>query len=103
MTKTEQLPTNPNTETVTLETPLVRGEQSISTLTLTKPKSGNLRGVSLADLLKLDVDTIIKVVPRISSPSLTEHEVAELDPADLVKVSTAVVGFFVPASEKPVT
>ena len=38
----------PAPNTVTLETPLKRGDQTITAVTLRKPASGELRGVALA-------------------------------------------------------
>lgn len=88
------MPANPDIETVEFDTPIVRGELTISEVNINKPKTGALRGLSLADLLKLDVDTVIKLIPRVSTPPLAEHEVANLDPSDFLTISTAVVGFF---------
>lgn len=88
------LPTNPDIETVEFDNPIQRGDMVISEVNINKPKTGALRGLSLSDLLKLDVETVIKLVPRVSTPPLTEPEVASLDPVDLLSISTAVVGFF---------
>jgi hypothetical protein len=93
-TKTE----NPNV--VTLDTPLMRGEQKIGQITLTKPNAGTLRGVSLAALAQSDVDALIKVLPRMTWPSLTEHEVSRLDVSDLISLAGKVVGFLSPVSER---
>lgn len=84
----------------TLDTPLVRGTQTITTVTLRKPKSGELRGVSLSDLVSLDVAALSKVLPRISTPTLTEQDVANLDPADLVMLGGVFVGFLTPKAVK---
>lgn len=88
------LPENPDIETVKFDSPIVRGELTIKEVNINKPKTGALRGLSLSDLLKLDVETVIKLVPRVSTPPLTEPEVALLDPVDFLSISTAVVGFF---------
>lgn len=89
--------TNPNiTETITLDTPIKRGENTVDSITLRKPNSGALRGTSLQALVSLDVDALAKVLPRISSPALTEHEVYQLDPADLVQLGSAFAGFLAP-------
>lgn len=85
---------------VTLDTPLMRGEQKIEQITLTKPNAGTLRGVSLASLANSDVDALIKVLPRMTYPALTEHEVARLDVSDLISLAGKVVGFLSPASER---
>ncbi|PSS47568.1 hypothetical protein C6560_16720 [Enterobacter sp. FS01] len=89
---------NPNV--VTLDTPLMRGEQKIEQITLTKPNAGTLRGVSLAALANSDVDALIKVLPRMTYPALTEHEVARLDVSDLISLAGKVVGFLSPASDR---
>ena len=82
---------NPNS--VTLETPIKRGEQTIEEVTLRKPAAGELRGTSLSALMNLDIDALQKVLPRISSPMLTEADVAQLDPADLVQLGSVFAGF----------
>jgi hypothetical protein len=89
---------DPNT--LTLDTPIVRGKQTITEITLRKPQSGELRGVSLSDLVSLDVSALSKVLPRISSPTLTEHDVAQLDPADLVQLGGIFAGFLMPKAVK---
>lgn len=94
------LPVNPDIETVEFDTPIVRGDLTIKEVNINKPKTGALRGLSLSDLLKLDVDTVIKLVPRVSTPPLAEHEVANLDPSDFLNISTAVVGFFASTDQR---
>ena len=86
--------------TVTLDTPIRRGTTSINSITLRKPNSGELRGVSLVELLQMDVGSLIKVLPRISSPSLTAVEVAGMDPADLLALSSKISGFLLQKSAK---
>lgn len=85
---------NPNE--ITLDTPIKRGDDEIKSIELRKPMAGELRGASLADLLQMDVTALHKVLPRISTPPLNEHEVANLDPADLLQCATKVVGFLLP-------
>ena len=84
--------------TVTLDTPIRRGTTSIGSITLRKPNSGELRGVSLVELLQMDVGSLIKVLPRISSPSITAVEVAGMDPADLLALSSKISGFLLQKS-----
>lgn len=80
--------------TVTLDTPIKRGDQTIDKVTLRKPRSGELRGVSLMDVAQLDVLALQKVLPRITSPILTEQDVGNLDPADLLALGAELAGFF---------
>lgn len=91
---------NPNEETVALDTPIVRGEHSIDSVTLRKPMAGELRGVSLIELMQMDVLALRKVLPRITTPSLTDIEIGRMDPADLVQCGVAVSGFLLQKSAK---
>lgn len=91
---------NPNEEVINLDTPIIRGEQKIDQVTLRKPMSGELRGVTLSDLAQMDVLALRKVLPRISTPSLTDIEVGRMDPADLFQCGLAIAGFLLQKSAK---
>jgi hypothetical protein len=101
MTLTHDLPTTASAGlvTVTLDTPLVRGAQTIASVELRRPKSGELRGVNLSDLAQLDVAALIKVLPRVSLPTLTGADVESLDPSDLMKLGAEIVGFLLPSQK----
>ena len=86
--------------TVVLDTPVRRGATTIDRIALRKPNSGELRGVSLVDLLRMDVASVIKVLPRISTPSLTVVEVSGMDPADLLELGSKISGFLLQRSAK---
>lgn len=83
-------------KTITLDTPIKRGDNDIAEIALRKPSAGELRGVTLTDLLQMDVAALTKVLPRISEPALTEVEVVRMDPADLVQLGGVVAGFLLP-------
>ena len=86
--------------TVQLDTSVKRGKTEIAEVTLRKPTSGELRGIQLAELIQLDVASLIKVIPRLSNPALTTPEVANLDPADLLAIGGKIVGFLLQKSAK---
>ncbi len=90
----------PNPNTIILDSPIKRGSSEISEVTLRKPMAGELRGVTLTDLLQMDVLALRKVLPRITNPTLTEHEIGQMDPADLVQLASLVTGFLLPKSAK---
>jgi hypothetical protein len=73
----------PQLRTVTLDTPIQRGEQTIETVQIRKPRAGELRGLALVDLGQLKVDALGVLLPRITLPPLSPAEVANMDPADL--------------------
>jgi len=79
---------------IVLEQAIKRGEgKPITEITLRRPAAGELRGLKLGDLINGDVNATIRLVPRISQPTLTEQEAAALDPADLLACADAVAGF----------
>lgn len=81
--------------TITLDFPIKRGDTEITQVTLRKPVAGELRGVKLTELLSLDVSAVQHILPRITTPTLQPHEIAQLDPADITELGTRVAGFFV--------
>lgn len=90
----------PQPGSILLETPIRRGDQMISTLTLRKPNAGTLRGIKLADLLQMDVGALTTLLPRISTPTLTAADAAKLDPVDLVAIATEVGNFFLTKAQR---
>lgn len=84
------------TKTITLDTPIERKGDKVETVTLRKPRAGELRGLSLTDVLQMDVNALGKLLPRITSPMISEAEVQAMDPADLVQLGGEVAGFLVP-------
>ncbi|MBZ9576735.1 phage tail assembly protein [Modicisalibacter sp. MOD 31.J] len=101
---TPETPAQPNqttgVETVVLDEPIARGKTSITEIHVRKPKSGALRGVALTDVLQMDVQALTKVLPRITDPALTEAEIRDMDPADLVQLGGVVAGFLLPRSAR---
>ena len=90
--------TTPNEKAVELDTPILRGKTEITSITVRKPQSGALRGTRLQALLDMDVNALITVLPRITTPALTTQEINEMDPADLVSLSVEVVTFLLKKS-----
>ncbi|MCG9031412.1 phage tail assembly protein [Laribacter hongkongensis] len=89
-----------NSKTIILDTPIKRGDTLIDSLTLRKPGAGELRGCAISDLARMDVTTLVRVIPRISTPSLTEHEVSSMDLADLTELASEVAGFLLKKAER---
>lgn len=91
---------DPNT--VNLDEPIVRGggKQVIASITFRRPSSGELRGLTLNALANLDVESLQKLIPRISSPMVTRKEAEDMDPADLLQCGGVIGGFLLPKREK---
>lgn len=85
---------------VTLVAPIARaGAEAISAVAVRKPSAGALRGLTLTKVITMDVSTMLTLLPRVTEPALLPDEVAALEPADLLALSGAVVGFFMTASQ----
>jgi len=90
----------PQSVTITLSSPISRGDSTIAEVTLRKPKAGELRSLKVEDLFATDVNTLFVLLPRITQPTLTQHDVANLETEDLLEFAGAVKGFFMPPSMK---
>ena len=85
-------------ETVALEQPIARGDQEIATIQLRKPAAGEMRGISLTQLLNMQTEVLFELLPRITVPPLTAPEVEAMDVADLTACAMVIADFFTPAS-----
>ena len=86
--------------TVDLMEPIERGERTIEQLTLRKPTAGELRGLTLADVIGLDITALLKLIPRISDPALTDDDCQNLDVGDLTEIGGTIRGFFMTKAER---
>lgn len=87
-------------KSVTLNTPIQRGETTIKTVSLRKPDVGALRGLKMTDLLQMDINAMLLVLPRVTEPALLPAEVVALDPADFLTLSGNLVSFFMTADQQ---
>ena len=100
--KTAETATVNDQNTVTLDEPIQRVQTIIKEITLRKPVSGELRGISLHALAELDVIALQKVLPRITAPALTEPEIARMAPSDLMQLGVKVAVFLLPKADRAV-
>jgi hypothetical protein len=87
-------------ETLTLSEPIVRGEQKITQLTIRKPKAGEMRGLSMQELMNARVSATLDLLPRITMPQLAQHEVDDMEPEDVAAASGIIIGFFMSNADK---
>lgn len=97
---TNQTNNTPVNTIITLDEPIQRGNTTITEVAIRKPKSGELRGVSLIDIGNINVVALQQVLPRITSPTLTAQEVGNLDPADLLQIGVEVASFLVRKADR---
>lgn len=86
---------------IPLERPIRRGEQTIESVKIRKPNSGELRGANLLDLGQMNVDALMKVLPRVTQPPLFQTECDGLDPADLMSMAVEVSAFLLGKRARP--
>lgn len=92
---------NPNSHSVKLDVPLQRANgNNITEVQVLKPTSGALRGLNLTELLQMNMGALHAIIPRITQPQITKPDLPHLDPADLVALGTAVIGFLVPKAQR---
>ncbi|MDR1349372.1 MAG: phage tail assembly protein [Zoogloeaceae bacterium] len=85
---------------INLEHPIARGDTEVTVIHFLEPRgTGWLKGVKLFDLMQMDASALTTVLPRVTEPALTEHEIrTALHPADLVQLGAEVAAFLAPKS-----
>lgn len=94
----EATPATGDMRTVPLDTPIMRGETEIRTIALRRPRAGELRGLSIADLARLEVNAMLNLLPRITTPSLTPKELEDMRLEDLTALSNEAGSFLLQRS-----
>ena len=80
---------------VKLSEPVTIDGNEVTEINLRKPRAGEMRGMKLTDVLQMDTMTMIKLLPRISSPPLSEAQVANMEVEDFTDLASKTVLFFV--------
>ncbi|MFG5777714.1 phage tail assembly protein [Comamonas sp. J-3] len=78
---------------ITLLEPIERGAQTITQVQVLKPRVGDLRGFQLSDLLGSKTEALVKLLPRITQPTINEAEFWAMDADGLVQFAVEVIGF----------
>lgn len=86
--------------TVTLDFPFQRGDQTIDKVQVRRPRSGELRGLNITDLVQMNVAATTTLLPRITMPPLTQQEVSDLDPADFTQFGMEIMDFLLTKAAK---
>ncbi|WP_258306078.1 phage tail assembly protein [Enterobacter sp. CGMCC 5087] len=95
----EEITSEQDDSMITLSVPVERGGGSIASVRITDAvrQPGSLRGLKLYDVMQSDVDSLIKLIPRVTEPALMEHEILTMDNRDFVALATGIVSFLVPS------
>ena len=87
-------------EPIHLSEPIVRGETKIPSIQLRKPKAGELRGLSVQELMGARAAAVLDLLPRIAVPPITQPEADNLEPEDLAACSGAIIDFFLTPADR---
>ncbi|MBT2131233.1 phage tail assembly protein [Aliiroseovarius lamellibrachiae] len=80
----------------TLSKPLKIDGEKVTEITLRKPSPGELRGLALTDILRMEVDAVTKLLPRVTMPPLSPAQIStELATEDFMDLAGKAVLFFV--------
>ena len=71
------------------------GNELVNDFEIRKPKAGELRGLKIFELVSMDVEALMVLLPRITSPAITRAQIYELDPSDILKFGSTVSNFFI--------
>ncbi|WP_218644495.1 phage tail assembly protein [Thiomicrorhabdus cannonii] len=82
------------TVVVTLPIAQAIGGKEVDKVTLRKPMAGELRGLNMLDLVRMDVTAIGTVLPRISDPLISADDFSTLECENLMELASEVAGFF---------
>ncbi len=80
-------------EKVTLKNPIGKGDKKITQLEIRKPQAGELRGIAMTDVYRMDVEAYDVLLPRIATPTLNKNQIGEMSFEDISEIMGKVVGF----------
>ncbi|WP_026471136.1 phage tail assembly protein [Alkanindiges illinoisensis] len=91
---------NPDVEVINLDTPLMMGNQEITEVEVRKPNALALQGLKIADLIQGDVTSVLTLLPKVTTPTLTRAQVQQLDPCDIAQFGAVFITFLQPKSTR---
>ncbi|SLM62813.1 MULTISPECIES: phage tail assembly protein [Dickeya] len=89
-------------QTITLQTPLTRSGGDVTAVTITDAlkQAGSLRGLKVYDVMTSDVDALMTLLPRVTSPALSPDELRRMDVWDFCQLANSVATFLQPSAEQ---
>lgn len=80
-------------KTVQLAVPIEKGGNTLTEIDVSKPHSGQLRGLSLIDVCEMKFEAAETLLPRISC--LNERDILDMPPENWAPLLTTIASFFV--------
>lgn len=87
---------------VKLDEPIKRGGDApdITEVKVRRPDAGTLRGLKLVDVINVDVNAMMTLLPRVTEPNIMEPQLASMNAADFVALANEVA-LFLPQKAAP--
>lgn len=86
--------------TVKLSRPVKIDGKQVTQITLREPGTGEMRGLKLTELFQGSVNQLLLLIPRISTPHLTQDQIAAMPVRDAAALFGGVMGFFTDGEEE---
>ncbi len=83
-----------NNNVVTLDSPITRGEHTLDTLTIVAPRIEIMRKFSMLDLIRMETNTILNILPFVTKERLQKHEIEQIGMPDLLEIGIKIAAFF---------
>jgi hypothetical protein len=83
--------------TITLQNAVEIDGKETKTITISEPKAGELRGLSMAAVMMMETDAMLTLIPRISK--LTPTHLENMGFSDLGVVCGSIANFMQPVSK----
>ena len=91
------------TKTVKLSSPILRGEQTFDEIAVNKPNVLALKGLTMLDVMQMNTDAMMQLLPRVTAPMLNKADFATMEVADFIELAATAVGFLAKNSEATAT
>ncbi|WFF38025.1 phage tail assembly protein [Moraxella nasibovis] len=78
---------------ITLTHGVKLGENTITEITIAKPFVSHLKGISLTKLFNFDTEELLKLIPRVTTPSLPQPALERMEISEFMELVGEVLGF----------
>ncbi|MCZ4281694.1 phage tail assembly protein [Kiloniella laminariae] len=80
---------------IELKDPIAWGDKKLTEISFRAPCAGDLRGVSISGIAQMEVEHLLKLLPRIAIENITAAQLETLSARDTTRLFHGVQGFFV--------
>ncbi len=84
---------------VRLKRPVDIDGKPVCEIAVREPTAGELRGLAVSAIMSMEVSAMIRLLPRITMPPLSEAQVAAMRPGDFGQLAGTAAGFFFDVAE----